>query len=210
MCKQNIIQHTCSHRGYGLIIPCISRAIHTTGFKRFVYKASSACPLPGCDGPKSTGTYSPEGHEDVLVNGNNITGFVLFTSNSELLASWEKGAYPLAEKDYTPPISLSAIPEHLLETIADAIQAHCRNKGDGRGFQRTRQHRYWSHGLRWRVGDHAEGDIWGAGEEMPKGLPCAWSDEEGFEMGKTGPVVPRYLEEAVGKMVKEMGGGDEF
>lgn len=126
------------------------------------------------------------------------------------MAEWEKGAYPLAEKEYKPPIPMSAIPHHLLEPIADALQVRCRT-GDGRGtfFPRTRQHRYWSHGPRWRVGDHAEGDVWGGGEDMPKGLPSAWNDVDGFEFGKTGPVVPRELEEVVGEMVKKMGGGDD-
>lgn len=133
---------------------------------------------------------------------------MLYCSDDKVVGSWEKGAYPLAEEDYSPPIPLSAIPSHLLQPIVEALQTRCRT-GEGRGFQRTRQDRYWSHGLRWRVGDHAEGDVWGSGEEIPGGLPCAWDGEE-FEFGRGPPTVPRELEEVVGRMVRDMSGSEEF
>lgn len=132
----------------------------------------------------------------------------MYSSDVEVVKKWEKGDYPLADKDYKPPIPLSAIPSHLLTSIADALQVRCRT-GEGRGFQRLRQSQHWSCGPRWRIGD-AEGDVWGEGEEMPKGLPSAWNEVDGFEMGKTGPVVPRELEKVVGEMVESMDGGDEF
>ena len=72
--------------------------------KRFTSNSDNKCPLPGCDGPKANGFYTPagEGNESVFVNGSPITGFVLYSSDGEVVDKWEKGDYPLADKDYKP------------------------------------------------------------------------------------------------------------
>lgn len=118
----------------------------------------------------------------------------------------------MAEEGWRPPVPLSAIPGQLLDIVANHLESHCYHRhGEDKapGLNRMRQHTHWGRGWGWEGTNfrisHAEGDVWGPGEEMPAGLPSAWSNSEGFIFGKTGPVISRNLEGEVAGLLVRLG-----